>query len=67
MALCTACYIAGVTALLDWTVPGSNIPVGARFSAPVHTDPGVHTAFYTWGAGHSGVKRSGRGVDHQPI
>jgi len=43
------------------------IPVGARFSAPVQTGPGVHPAFYTMGTGSlTGVKRPGRGVDHPP-
>ena len=38
---------------------------GARFSAPVQTVPGDHTASYTTGTGDfSGVKRPGRGVDH---
>ena len=39
--------------------------MGVRFSALVHTGPGVHPAFYTMGTGSfPGVKRSGRGVDH---
>jgi len=43
------------------------IPVGARFSAPVHTGPGTHPASYTMGTGSlPGVKRPGRGVDHPP-
>jgi len=41
--------------------------VEARFSAPVQTDPGAHTASYTMGSGYfSGVKRPGPGVDHPP-
>jgi hypothetical protein len=45
---------------------GDRIPVGARFFAPVQTDPGTHPASYTMGTGSlsRGVKRSGRGVDH---
>ena len=40
---------------------------GARFSAPVQTGPGTHPAPYTMGTGSfPGVKRPGRGVDHQP-
>ena len=40
-------------------------PVGARFSAPVHTGPGVHPASYTMGSGSFlGVKRPERGVNH---
>jgi hypothetical protein len=38
---------------------------GARFSAPVQTDPGAHPASYTMGIGSfPGVKRPGHGVDH---
>jgi len=33
-----------------WTVRGSN-PGGAKFSAPVQTGPGAHTASYTMGTG----------------
>ena len=48
-----------------WTFRGSNPGGGARFSAPIHTDPGAHPAFYTMGTGSfPGVKRPGRGVDH---
>ena len=43
---------------------GDRIPVGARFSTP---GPGAHPASYTMGTGSfQGVKRPGRGVDHQP-
>ena len=46
---------------------GDRIPVGARFSAPVQTDPGAHPAFCTMGTGSfPGVKRLGRSVDHPP-
>ena len=39
----------------------------ARFSAPVHTDPGSHLASYTIDTGSfPGVKRPGRDVDHPP-
>jgi hypothetical protein len=38
-----------------------------RFSAPVQTDPGDHPASYTMVTGSFlGVKRPGRGFDHQP-
>ena len=41
------------------------IPVGARFSAPIHTGPEAYSASYTMGTGTSlGVKRPGRGLDH---
>jgi hypothetical protein len=40
------------------------IPVGARFSAPVQTGPGVHPTSYKMGTGSfPGVKRPGGGVD----
>ena len=45
---------------------GDRIPVEARFSALVQTDPGVHPASFTmdtWCVS-SGVKRPGRGVNH---
>jgi hypothetical protein len=46
---------------------GDWIPVGARFSAPVQTSPGVHPVSYTKGTGSfPGVKRPGRGADHPP-
>jgi len=40
---------------------------GARFSAPVQTDPGAKPASSTMGNGSfSGIKRPGRGVYHPP-
>ena len=43
------------------------MPVGARFSALVHTGPGAHPASYIMGTGlFPGVKRPGREVDHPP-
>jgi hypothetical protein len=49
------------------TVGGDRIPVGARFSALVQTSPWARPASYTMGTGSfPGVKRPGRGVDHQP-
>ena len=43
------------------------IPVGARFSALVHTGPGAHPASFTMGTGSlPGVKHLGRGVNHPP-
>jgi len=39
--------------------------VEARFSAPVHNDPGAHPAFYTLGTGpFLEVKLPESGVDH---
>ena len=46
---------------------GDRIPVGARFSAPVQTDPGAHPTSYIMGTGSFlRVKRPGRGVNHPP-
>ena len=46
---------------------GDRMPVGAVFSAPVQTGPGVRPASYTMGTGFfPGVKRPGRVVDHPP-
>ena len=49
-----------------WMVRGSN-PCVVKFSAPVQNCTGTHPAFYTMGTwSFPGVKRLGRGVDHQP-
>ena len=41
--------------------------MGARFSAPVQTGPGTHSASYTTGtASFPGLKRPGCGFDHLP-
>jgi hypothetical protein len=46
---------------------GDKIPLGERFSAPLHTGPEAHPASYTMCTGSfSEVKRTGRGVDHPP-
>ena len=46
---------------------GDRIPVGATFSAVVHTGPGVHPTSCTVGTGSfAGVRRQGLGVDHPP-
>jgi hypothetical protein len=40
---------------------------GGRFCAPLQTSHGAHPASYTKGTGSFlGVKRLGRGVNHQP-
>jgi hypothetical protein len=50
---------------LGWS--GDRIPLEARFSAFVHTDPGTNPASYTIGIrSFSGVNWPGRGVDHPP-
>ena len=45
---------------------GDRIPVGARFSAPVQTDPGAHPASCTMGTGSFPGVKSGRGVTLTP-
>jgi hypothetical protein len=46
---------------------GDQIPLGARFSAPVQNGPGAHPASYTMGTGSFlGVKWLGRGTDYPP-
>ena len=46
---------------------GDRILVGTRFSVPVQTCLGAHSASYTMGSGtFPGVKRPGRGIDHLP-
>jgi hypothetical protein len=43
------------------------IPVGAKFSAPIQTSPGAHPDSYTMGTqSFPGVKWLGCGVDHTP-
>jgi hypothetical protein len=46
---------------------GDRIPAGARFFAPFQTGPGAHPASYAMSTrSFPGVRRPGRGVDHQP-
>ena len=45
---------------------GDRIPVGAKFSAPVKTDPGAHPASCTTGTGSFPGVKSGRGVKLTP-
>ena len=46
---------------------GDRIPVCARFSANIQTDPGAQPASYTMSTvSFPGVKRPERGVDHPP-
>ena len=45
---------------------GDRIPVGARFSTLVQTDPGVHPASCTMGTGSFLGAKSGRGVTLTP-
>jgi hypothetical protein len=51
---------------MGWTVRGWN-PSGAKFSAPIQTNPGAHPAFYTVGTrSFPGVKWPGCDVNHPP-
>ena len=46
---------------------GDQIPVGARYPAPIQTGPGAHPASYTKGTGSfPAVKQLGRGIEHPP-
>jgi hypothetical protein len=71
--MCVYTYIQGPTYLSRYNdslragSSGDQIPVRARFSAPVHKIPGAHPAFYSMDtASFPGVKRPERGVDHPP-
>jgi len=47
--------------------PGIESRRGERFSAPIQTGPGAHSASCTVGTGSfSGVKRLGRSNEHPP-
>jgi hypothetical protein len=47
--------------------PGIKSPVGATFSATVHTGPGAHPSSCTMGTGSlAGLKQPGRGFNHPP-
>ena len=57
--------VDGVTTCYGMDDPGVDSWCGARFSAPVQTDPWAHPASYTVVTGFfPGVKRQGRGVEH---
>jgi hypothetical protein len=44
---------------------GDRSPLGARFAAPIQTDPGAHPASYTMGtSSFLGVKWPGHGIHH---
>jgi hypothetical protein len=57
----------GIATTLRAGRSGDQIPVGARFSAPVLTGPEAYPASCTMGTGSFPVvKRPGRGVEHPP-
>jgi hypothetical protein len=55
----------GIATCYGLDVPGIESQWGMRFSAPVQTGPGAHSASYTMGTGSfPGVKQPGRGIGH---
>ena len=55
----------GIATRYELDGPGIESRRGARFSAPVETDPGAHPASYIRGTGSFlGLKRAGHGVEH---
>ena len=62
---CVQCGLSRYYDSLRTGLFGDRIPVGARFSTPVQTDPGAHSAPYRMVTGpFRGVKRPRRGVNH---
>jgi len=59
-------YSVGLVTRYGLDGPGDRIPVGARFSAPVQTDPVAHPASCTMGTGSFPGVKSGRGVTLTP-
>jgi hypothetical protein len=60
-------YLSRYSDLLQAGRSGDRIPIGAWYSAPVHTSPGDHPASYTMGTtSFQGVKWLERGIDHPP-
>jgi hypothetical protein len=58
---------AGIATRYGLDGPGIESRWGARFYAPVQTDPGAHPDSYAMDTGSfTGPKRPGRGVDHPP-
>ena len=57
-------YLSRYSDSLRAGLSGDRIPVRTRFSSPVQTGPGHHSASYTMDTGaFPGIKRPGRGVD----
>ena len=63
------CYSSvGIAIRYGLDSPGVEFRCGARFSAPVQTDPGADPASYTMGTGSfPGVKPPVRGADHTSL
>jgi hypothetical protein len=61
-------YHSWYSSLLQAGWSRDQIPIGARFSAPIHTIPGTHQACYTLDTGSffPGVKQPGHGIDNPP-
>jgi len=64
--LCGPGSSAGIATGYGLDGPGMESRWGARFSAPVHTGPGVHPASCTMGTGSLPGVKSGRGVTLTP-
>ena len=58
--------VVGIATGYGMDGPGDRIPVGARFSAPVQSGPGAHSASCTMGTGFLPEVKSGRGVTLTP-
>ena len=58
--------VAGIATALWAGRSGDQIPVGARFSAPVQTGPGIHPASCTMGTGSFPGVNSSQGVTLTP-
>ena len=57
----------GIATCYGLNGPGNESRLGARFSSPVQTGPGVHPSSYPLGTEpFPGVERPGCSVDHQP-
>ena len=58
--------VVGIATGYGLDCPGIESRWGARFSAPVQTGPGAHSAFCTIGTGSFPGVKSGRGVTLTP-
>jgi hypothetical protein len=64
--LCGPGNVVGIATGYGMDGPRDRIPVGARFSAPVHTGPEAHPASRTMDTGSFPGVKSGRGVTLTP-